>query len=321
MRRKFLQTSILLVLCMIFSSIAALSQNDTLSFLHITDAHLMFNLENYDPQIVHHREYTRLYKEANTMFAEFMETIPDNTGSDMIIASGDVIDFYDAKTSEGNTLAYQIELFTRYLDRYHYPFFMTLGNHEIFSYRWGEERVIPDQLKAGEAKAAWIRNMDVFRDGTYYSRTFEVGSANYRLIFLDNSYYQFNKEENVVNPHIDKPQLHWLKSELAASEANNQNVIILMHIPFSDKSVQPESENELYKTVTDSSVVKLILSGHHHRDVVKCFPAKGGGEVIQVETSALVNSSKNWRLVQLTENQLSVSFTGKIESEIVLPLK
>ena len=84
---------------------------DTLSFLHITDMHLMFNLENYDRDIVYHREYTRNYKEGNSLFNQFMKTVPDQTGSDMIIATGDIIDFYDAKTKEVIAPTFRHDLF------------------------------------------------------------------------------------------------------------------------------------------------------------------------------------------------------------------
>lgn len=320
MNKKIIRIYLLVASCFILND-KVYAQNDTLSFLHITDAHLMFNLENYDPDIVHHREVTRNYKEANNRFAAFMETIPRQIGSDMVIATGDVIDFFDARTATGNTIANQIELFARYLNRYHHPFYMTLGNHEIFSYTWGNDKVIPDQLKAGAARAAWIRNMDIFRDGTYYSHIFKVGMATYRFIFLDDSYYQFKKEEDVVNPYMDKPQLHWLKAELALSESNDENVIILMHIPFTEKSALSESRNELYEALTGVSSVRLILSGHHHKDSVMQFPAKNGSKIVQVETNALVGSADNWRLVQLTESQIHVSSTGTNHSELVIPLK
>lgn len=308
----------LVTVCFCICNYNVHAQIDTLSFLHITDAHLMFNLENYDPDIVHHREYTRNYKEANNKFSEFMETVPNQTGSNMIIATGDLIDFFDAKTANGNTLAGQIEQFARFLDQYHYTFYMTLGNHETFSYRWGNDKVIPDQLKTGAARAAWIRNFDVFRDGTYYSRSYQVGKTNFKLIFLDNSFYRFKKEENVVNPYMDKPQLHWLESELV--ESKDDVVVILMHIPFTDESTYPNSKNELYKILTEASPARLILSGHYHQDRVKSFTRKDGKKLFQVETNALVSSINHWRLIQLMEDKITVSSTGNIIEEFAIEL-
>lgn len=295
------------------------AQKDTLSFLHITDLHTMFNLENYDPEVVKHREYTRGYKQANSFFTQFMQTVPEKTKSDLVIATGDLIDFFDAKTPGGKTLEYQLEQFARFLDEFHFPLYLTIGNHDLFSFNWGNDRVIPNQNQTGRAKAAWIRNFDCFRNGTYYSRTFEVGKTMYRLIFLDNGFYQFRKEENIVNPYLDKPQLHWLRAELNESEDDIE--IILMHIPFTETSALPESKNELYAELAQHPSVKLIFAGHHHKGAVTRFALEGNHELVQVGSDALVSSPENWRLVRLTENNILVSVTGKTENELIVPIK
>lgn len=309
--------SIILICLLIAGSLSA--QRDTLSFLHITDMHLMFNLKNYDPDIVHHREYIRNYKESNNLFRQFMETTPHQTGSDMVIATGDLIDFFDSKTAGGNILAYQVELFARFIDEFHHPVYFTLGNHDIFSYEWGKKKVIPHQLQAGRARAAWIRNFDCFRDGTYYSRTYQIGETTYRLIFLDNSFYRFKKEEKMVNPYIDKPQLHWLQAELNASE--NDVEIILMHIPFAQESALPESSNELYAALTSVPSVRLILAGHYHRGEIMQFQSANGKQIMQVGTDALVSGADKWRQVLLTEKNILVSLVGTTQSELVIPVQ
>src|SRR5690554_2628202 len=101
-------------LCLLTSG-TVLAQKGTLSFLHITDMHTMFNLESYDSEIVNHREYTRDYINANSFFKQFMQTVPERTNSDMVIATGDMIDFFDAKTPGGKTLEFQVEQFAQYL--------------------------------------------------------------------------------------------------------------------------------------------------------------------------------------------------------------
>lgn len=295
------------------------AQKDTLSFLHITDMHLLFNMENYDSDVVHHREVTRNYKEANSTFEQFMKHIPDKTGSDMIIATGDMIDFHDSPTTEGNVVANQVELFASFMGRYHEPFSMILGNHDTFSYQWGKNKVIPNQLKQGTARAAWIRNFDCFRDGTYYSRNYQVGATTYRLIFLDNSFYRFRKEEMIVNPYIDKPQLHWLQAELDASDDDVE--IILMHIPFTEASALPASNNELYAALSSVPSVRMIFTGHFHKGAVTRFPSADKREIVQVGTDALVSGADRWRLVRLTEDHIMVSGMGETANELVIPTK
>ena len=305
-------------LCLLTSG-TVLAQKDTLSFLHITDMHTMFNLESYDSEIVHHREYTRDYINANSFFKQFMQTVPDRTNSDMVIATGDMIDFFDAKTPGGKTLEYQVEQFAQYLENFQIPIYLTIGNHDIFSYDWGNNRVIPNQNQTGRARATWIRNFDCFRNGTHYSQIHQVGETTYRLIFLDNGFYRFRKDENMVNPYIDKPQLHWLRAELNASDDDIE--IILMHIPFTEKSALPESANELYAELAQNPSVKLIFAGHYHKGAVMRFPVEADNEIVQVGTDALVKGPENWRLVRLTENNILVSVLGEYSNEVVIDIK
>lgn len=295
------------------------AQPDTLSFLHITDMHTMFNLENYHPGIVHHREKVRNYENANHHLQTFLQTIPEETGSDMVMATGDMIDFFQAETDSGNMVGFQVEQFAGFVENFRIPVYLTLGNHETFSYDWKDEKLIPDQFSAGKSKAAWIRNFDCFRHGTYYSRTFRTGETTYRLIFLDDGFYRFLPEENMVNPYIDKPQLHWLKTELNAHDDDVE--IILMHIPFSKASVQAGTSHELFTTLLQHPSVKLILSGHHHRNLIQSFAHDKGRELNQVETDALVETPANWRQIRLTENTILVSEPGNRNSELVIPVK
>jgi 3',5'-cyclic AMP phosphodiesterase CpdA len=279
----------------------------------------MFNTQNYDQDIVQARKNKKNYKESNNTFKQFMATIPEQTSCDMIIVTGDLVDFFDAKTGQGNRFAYHVEQFANFIKEFHYPIYLTLGNHDMFSYNWNGEKVVANQLQAGRAKATWIRNFDCFRDGTYYSHVYEVGRTTYRLIFLDNGFYKFKKEEGMVNPYIDKAQLHWLQAELDASDDDVE--IILMHIPFTEKSTLPESNNELYKALIATPSVRLILGGHYHKQDVMWLPSPDTKQTAQVQTGALVSGADKWRQVRLTEEDITVSSMGTTESELIIPVK
>ncbi len=294
-------------------------QPDTLSILHITDLHTMFNLETYHPGIVHHREKVKNYENANNHLRLFLQTVPGQTQSDMVIASGDMIDFFQAETESGNMIGFQVEQFASFMENFPFPVLLTVGNHEFFSYEWKDDKLIPTQYFTGEARAAWIRNFNCFRNGTYYSRNFEVRKTNYRLIFLDTGFYKFSPEENIITPYLDKPQLHWLKNEL--NEKVDDIEIIIMHIPFTKGSVQPGSSSELFDLLFQHPSVRLILSGHKHRNLVQRYTRDAGQELIQVETDALVETPENWRLIRLTENSILVSATGTTENELTIPMK
>lgn len=309
---------ILLSISLLLVNLVAVAQQDTLSFLHVSDTHLMFNLESYDPRVVHHREETRGYRYSNDHFKKFMHTIPKESNCDFVVITGDMIDFHDARTPKHNILEYQIEAFADLLDSFHVPIYLTLGNHDIFSYEWGDNKVIPNQLKAGKARATWIHNFDVFREGNYYRRIFQVGKRIYRFIFLDDSFYQFGKEEEVTLPYIDKPQAHWLKAEI--EESDDDIEIIFMHIPFTEKSLASSSSNELLSLLSKYPTVKLVLSGHMHRDIRTDIPQENS-TLIQFETNSLANDVSNWRYVQVLEDKITVFSVGSISDEaVVIPL-
>jgi 3',5'-cyclic AMP phosphodiesterase CpdA len=121
----------------------------------------------------------------------------------------------------------------------------------------------------------------------------------------------------MVNPYIDKSQLHWLKTEL--NERDDDTEIILMHIPFTQATVEAGSSHELFTTLLQHPSVKLILAGHHHRNLVQSFVRNDGQEMIQAETDALVETPENWRLIRLTEKNILVSAPGTKVSERIIP--
>ncbi|MFA5246180.1 MAG: metallophosphoesterase, partial [Pedobacter sp.] len=162
------------------------------------------------------------------------------------------------------------------------------------------------------------RNFACFKDGTYYSKTYQVGKTTFRLIFLDDIFFSFRPEENMKNPYMDKFQLCWLRDQL--HESGNDIEIILMHIPFTDFG-QQEPSNELYSMLEANPSVKLILAGHQHKNIVEKYPSEGDNRIVQVQTGAFAGDINNWRQIKLTEDQILVSFPGKTENELTIPVK
>jgi len=112
--------------------------------------------------------------------------------------------------------------------------------------------------------------------------------------------------------------LYWLNTRL--KDTGSDIVIIFMHIPFDLNDTRPESLNELYSLLTGNPSVKLIFSGHYHKNVIEHLYALGR-EIVQVQTGSLVQGTGNWRLVRLTEKNILVSIPGKTESELKIPVK
>lgn len=315
--KKFLIKCAVSIIYVLSVSVNLVAQTDTLSILHITDLHLIFEQKGYYQGMLEHRK-AKNYDQGETRLRQFLKTMPKKTNSDLVIATGDLIDFFEAKSTGGEWINTQVKQFSKLVADYRTPVLFSLGNHDGFSFDWQNNKLVHTQNFVGKARALWIRNLDCFKNGIYYSEVFQVGRTTYRLIFLDDSFYKFLPEDKTEVPYVDKSQLYWLADQL--NESENDVEIILMHIPFPGNLRQSASKNELYETLSKSSSAKLILAGHNHRNAVQKFPAKDKSEIIQVQTGALVNSSDNWRQIRLSENDIRVSVPGKTETEVIIPV-
>ncbi len=291
------------------------AQPDTLSFLHVTDLHTIFNLDIYQKSLAQRRGH---YGQGVEPLKQFLQTMPLKTNSNMVIATGDLIDFFKGEIPGGEMVGFQVEQFSRVTDECTVPFLLTLGNHELASYR-GDISLASVKTEAGEARAVWIRNISCFKDGTYYSKVVQVGQTTFRFLFLDNGYVAFSPDDNMQMPYVDKAQLHWLEAQL--QQSGDDTEIIFMHVPLHSNDPGTEPSCELYRVLSRTPSVKLIFAGHNHQNDITVFQVKGGHAITQVQTGAFARDTRNWRLVRLTDDQIIVSFPGKTEKELVIPTK
>jgi hypothetical protein len=49
--------------------------------------------------------------------------------------------------------------------------------------------------------------------------------------------------------------------------------------------------------------------------------SKENSQIVQVQTNAFASGIDNWRQINLTEDRIFVSFPGKIEYEVIIPIK
>uniref|UniRef100_UPI0032177B5B metallophosphoesterase family protein n=1 Tax=uncultured Draconibacterium sp. TaxID=1573823 RepID=UPI0032177B5B len=284
---------------------------DTLSFLHISDSHVIFNLEFYQDDLAENRKN---YKNGVMSLETFLNIMPQKTGSDWVVATGDLIDFYEGESRWGEMLDGQIEQFVRLTEKCKVPCFLTLGNHDVVSYSWGEGERISHQYNAEKARVEWTRNASCFKDGRYYSKMLHIGESSFRFIFIDDGYYDFSHEEEIVLPYVDKEQLHWLEAELSESASDIE--IIFMHIPFSAEGTRSGEFGELFSVLAACSSVALVLAGHNHKNVIRKFPVEKGGVVTQVQTGAFASNPENWRQIKVTGDCILVSQPGSTGEEL-----
>ncbi len=297
----------------LFTAGSIYGQKNSLSFLHISDTHVIFDLDFFQPDLAKNRSG---YKNGVAPLQNFVETMPQKTESDFVLATGDLIDFFEGETTSHKMLEFQAEQLVNLTKKSQAPFYFVLGNHDIMSYSWGDGKRISSQNNVGKARTAWIKAAACFNDGTYYSKIFEVGKTTYRFIFLEDGYYDFTDEENIQLPYVDKPQLHWLESQIQESDKDVE--IIVMHIPFSNDVV--EEGVELFSVLSKYPSVKMIFAGHNHVNDIRKFPTGNGHEIVQVKTGAFAKDPSNWRKIELTDDKITISAPGKTKKELKIDL-
>ena len=340
-RDLVLRLSALFFLCLTSTALAG-QEADTVSFIHIADTHIC-NLNGYHPVIAKSRAH---YGDGSLPLMEFLNSVPKQAGADFVVITGDMIDFYEGETLDGKILDTQVEQFSNLINNAHLPVFMSLGNHDICTYRVDniDNRIASDQINANRARSSWIRNATCFRDGTYYSRVFQVDTTTYRLIFLDNAYYADNRQPDRPHFIIDPFQLHWLDNELKKSDSDIE--IIFMHMPLFNpdrvdleptrntyrlipgdtvahdhKLITADSEsNDLYNVLEKNSSVRLILSGHLHSSIIHNVQFSDNYSLIHLMTGAFARDQRNWRQVKLTGNSIIVSFPGETREQYTIRL-
>ena len=324
--------------------VLAQTRADTVSFIHISDTH-WHNPAGYHPAIIEARQH---YAGATDPLVNFFHTIPRKLKSDFVVITGDIIDYWEGESASGDMLETQIEQFITLKSRNaQIPVYLTLGNHDIETY-WtddGRKSIFPaPQLNAGRARAAWIRNSNSLRDGTYYSHTIRVDTTTYRLIFLDNAYY--NPDRSDTWPFIMDPyQLYWLDNELKKSDTDIE--IIFMHKPL---MVPPRedveaSRNTYYLNLEDTLAIqhnlksfdddvldlhnilkknastRLVITGHRHASAVHEVHFSDEYSLTHVMTGAFGRDERNWRQIRLTRDSIIISFPGITQKQFVISLE
>ncbi len=304
---------------------------DTLTIIHVTDIHAC-NLTGYNAYFVSQRQH--LSNNIST-FADFLKSSLRRYGADILAITGDMIDFYDAETVQGKMLGTQVEQFADLIEISEIPVYLTLGNHDIASYRVPKpSSYTSDQVCSEEARAAWMRNVACFKDGTYYSQIFQVDNLTLRLIFLDNGFLATSDFHDGVQQFIVDPyQLIWLDNELKASQSDIE--IIFTHLPLPyGKKVSSSILSEPISTYTSkakyfnlltmlekNSSSKFIFAGHQHINSINEYIFPDGDKLTQVLTGSFGNEKNNYRIIKITGDKIIISYPGVEKTEMTVPLK
>ena len=323
MRLFILKLKLCFLICFA-SNVVFSAAPDTLNVLQLTDIHFC-NLTGYDSVFAASREH---YGNVTPSLTTFFKTVPWTTKTNAVVITGDLIDYFSAETIRGNMLATQIEQFTELLPLCPVPLYLTLGNHDITCYWVDDENEKKSfQINSDRSRATWSRNVSCFANGTYYSKTLDVGNTSYVLLFLDNGYSLKN------NAVIEQTQLDWVNYQLKM--ADGKPVVIFMHkyLPIPDYNgddlrftKRPRiiidedvcNEYNFIQTLNNNPNIMALIVGHGHKNVWEYLPFPAGHKILQVETAAFGKNADNWRLLSFTEKNLVISKTGTTLQEHVL---
>jgi len=317
-----------ILLCPFFILVFCLSNavvgdgvTDTVTIVHISDTHIC-ELADYHPVIAEDRQH---YGSSFGPLKKFFNTVPKKLEADIVVLTGDIIDCYEAETTDGKMVAGQVEKFIELYNLCPVPLYMVLGNHDIFTYSIEQDLIKESQHNSQQARAAWIRNISCFKNGTYYARTYKVGATKYRLIFLDDGFYL---KDSQMGNLWDVQQLDWLNYQLGQSK--DEKVILFMHIciPVGDTNKdgvcfsKPQGwpfkdtyEKGIMKILNTSPSIIAAFVGHNHRNIIEDIPFPAGHKITQIETAAFGLDPNNWRIVELKEDNITVYRQGQMDIE------
>lgn len=311
----FIKAGLTGIFVFLFGTSTLLAQPDTLSFLHISDIHLIFDLEKFQPNFAETRKH---YANGVEPFKSFLKKVPAQVGAEFVVVTGDLVDFSEGQTTDGEMSGWLIDQFSKLVKKQKRQLFYTLGNHDIAAYSWGDSSRVSSQENAGKSRAHWTRSVNCFSEGTYYSRTMNVGKTTYRMIFLDNSYNTVRKNESVSVPYISREQQHWLEAQFNESAGDVE--IVMMHIPMNPGMEGFAENNSIYSVVSRQPSLRLFLVGHNHRNEMKEFQNEES-HFYQVQTGAFAQNPENWRIIRLTEDNILVSSPGNTNNELTISVK
>ncbi len=153
------------------------------------------------------------------------------------------------------------------------PIYPSLGNHEKFPndqfYPYDSEMENKTLKTIGEYWKKWLGEdaYETFIKFGYYSKMHmdtKLKIISYNCLFCDTINFYLIK-----NPTDPNNQFEWLESELRKSEANNEVVYLISHIPIIDGFFLNECAKR-FKAIIDrfSYIIRGQFAGHTHNDEI-----------------------------------------------------
>jgi len=291
--RPFPRRALLAALCLCPILCCA---DDSLDFVHLSDAHLT-DLSAIHPALA---PALQVKKDSTARLPRLLNDLRARVQPSFVLITGDLIDGYLYEGPEGQPVPGPMETFQRIFERSPIPIYPTLGNHDITRYHHEPNRTAPvaDQLIASDARAAWMRSIPNFSEGTYYTFSKQVGATKYLFLVLDDG------DGMKLNAEYAAAQLAWIKRQLRGH--GGEKIILAMHIPLAGANFW----DGLRPVLAETPNLVLAIAGHRHSDGLDEVDL-GARQLLQVRTAALFQGENNWRKFRLREDRIQIFATGK----------
>lgn len=230
--------------------------------------------------------------------------ISNNISFDFAIFTGDLVDHDEIKyTSYEQCIEAETVIFNDIKNVFDLmPIYPVLGNHDTFPY--GQ---LAPQKSGFQSKFDWNADLmaDLWMDYDWIdideaqeAKTHYTGySVNTKsglkvIAFNSNAWYQKN-EYAYINT-VEDPDyfgtFEFLVNELLESEAKDQRVWIIFHIPVSQTMLPPQAKlfTELVERFSPYTIAH-IFNGHTHRDEFQILYQNNNGTVESKKESELIN--------------------------------
>jgi sphingomyelin phosphodiesterase len=212
-------------------------------------------------------------------FSQFLQYTSSNFDIDMIIWTGDNIahDIWHQSQANQTLSTHEItkEIFKYFPDTPVYPMF---GNHEPYPSDQYDTLGNTSSWLIDELSDMWKpwldeKALETFKNYSYYSMVNK--EQNVKVIAMDTQACDTEDFFLIRDPSDPMHELEWLRKELYESEAANQGVFILGHIPPGD-SVCYDQWSSRYRALIDrfTNTVRGQFFGHTHHDhfqVIRSF--------------------------------------------------
>lgn len=234
----------------------------SVKFIQITDSHFSTNPSTYTQRDVSESEKSlqNAIKDINTI-----------KGIDFVAFTGDNIDQANAK---------DLELFLKTANKLNVPYYIVIGNHEVF-------------------KSHDFDKKEYLKTVKKFSKSYKPNKPNYVFEKKGFVFLVVDGAKEVIpgaSGYYKKDTLTWLDKTL--SKYKNRDVVILQHFPI----VEPyyNRSHTTYNIKDYEAVIKkhdnviAIFSGHYHANAEN---KKDG--IYHVSTPSLVEAPHNYKIVEI----------------------